>query len=65
MAELSSWVDDALLLGIEQAKVTHGKGTGILKETVRSILKKYKEVIIVNDPGDKETDYATTVKFSV
>lgn len=49
---LTQWVDDAILLGVTEAKIIHGKGNGILRETVRSFLRKYKEIEkAANDPS--------------
>lgn len=61
MMELPVWVDEAILLGIKEAKVIHGRGNGILKDTVRSTLRKFKEVDSVADEGGN--DYITLVKF--
>ncbi|MBX9853320.1 MAG: Smr/MutS family protein [Cytophagaceae bacterium] len=66
ITELTSWVDDALLLGIPEAKIVHGRGNGILKDTVRSFLKKYKEVDKVEDgPEFAGGNFVTVVKFKV
>lgn len=66
MTELETWVDDALLLGIEEAKVVHGRGSGVLKNTVRSFLRKYKEVESVGDEEQgKGGDHVTVVKFKI
>jgi len=60
ITDLNAWVDDAILLGIPEAKVVHGRGTGTLKELVRSFLRKYKEIEKV---GDDASDFVTLVKF--
>lgn len=61
---LESWTDDAILLGVKEAKIIHGRGTGVIKDTVRAFLKKYKEVeSLSGDPADKSGDYMTIVKF--
>ena len=66
ITELTSWVDDALLLGIPEAKIVHGRGNGILKDTVRGFLKKYKEVDKVEDgPEFGGGSFVTVVKFKV
>lgn len=61
---LSTWVDDAILLGISQATVFHGRGTGMIRDTVRSFLRKNP---FVEDLGDESPerggDYKTFVKF--
>jgi DNA mismatch repair protein MutS2 len=59
-------VDDAILLGVSEAKVVHGRGNGILKDTVRSFLRKYKEVQSVgDDEKGKGGDFVTVVKFKI
>ncbi|HEY8402786.1 MAG TPA: Smr/MutS family protein [Cytophagaceae bacterium] len=64
ITELSNWVDDAILLGVKEASIFHGRGTGVLKDTVRSFLRKYKEVESVADaPKDRGGDNMTIVKF--
>ena len=62
MVELPVWVDEAVILGIKEAKVVHGRGNGILKDTVRSFLRKYKEVASVGD-DERGGDFVTVVKF--
>jgi DNA mismatch repair protein MutS2 len=62
MLELPVWVDEAIILGIKEAKVVHGRGNGILKNTVRSLLRKYKEVESVGD-DERSGDFVTVVKF--
>ncbi len=64
MIELATWVDDAILLGVEEAKILHGRGNGVLKNTVRSILRKYKEVEKAGDDTVRG-DAVTAVKFKV
>jgi DNA mismatch repair protein MutS2 len=64
MNELSIWTDDAILLGITEAKIIHGRGNGILRNTVRSVLRKYKEVESVKDEAPERGGEAVTlVKF--
>lgn len=63
MMELLVWVDEAILLGIKEAKVIHGRGNGILKNTVRTTLRKFKEIDSVSDDGGN--DFVTLVKFTV
>jgi DNA mismatch repair protein MutS2 len=66
MIELSTWIDDALLLGVEEAKIIHGRGSGVLKNTVRSILRKYTQVEKASDEArERGGDSVTVVKFKV
>lgn len=39
MEIVSRFIDDALMVGIGQVKILHGKGNGILKEEIRKYLK--------------------------
>lgn len=34
-----SYLDDALMVGVPQVKILHGKGNGILREEIRKYLK--------------------------
>ncbi len=65
MVELVTWIDDAILLGVEEAKIIHGRGTGVIKDTVRSMLRKYKEVEKVGDEESGRRDSVTVVKFKL
>lgn len=66
MVELLTWIDDAILLGVEEAKILHGRGSGVIKNTVRAILKKYKEVAKISDEErEKRGDAVTVVKFKI
>lgn len=41
---LEPYIDEAVLLGIKQVKLLHGKGNGILRHVIRQYLAKRKEV---------------------
>jgi len=42
--QLESFLDDAVLAGLHQARIVHGKGTGILRQMVHSMLKRHRDV---------------------
>lgn len=64
--ELTSWVDDAILLGVKEASIMHGRGTGVIKDTVRAFLKKYNDVeSVVDAPREKGGEGVSLVKFRV
>jgi DNA mismatch repair protein MutS2 len=64
MALLNKNIDDALLLGIPGFKILHGRGTGAIKNMVRSQLKKYKEITHYGDEDHAHGgDGVTVVKF--
>ena len=44
MLDLDKYIDDAFIAGIKQAYIIHGKGTGVLREGIRSYIKKHKHV---------------------
>ena len=39
MEIVSRYIDDALMIGINEVKILHGKGNGVLKEEIRKYLK--------------------------
>jgi len=47
--------------GIYQVRIIHGKGTGILRERVHSILKRLKEVSSFRLAGEKKGGWGATV----
>lgn len=46
---LDQYLNDAILLGSNEVRILHGKGDGILRQLVREQLKRYHQVIKVND----------------
>lgn len=65
MRNVDKYLDDAMLAGLDQAKIIHGKGTGALIKGVSEILKTDKRVASYRFGDDKEGGYGVTiVKFS-
>jgi DNA mismatch repair protein MutS2 len=46
---LEQYIDTAILLGLGELRILHGKGEGVLRKVVRDHLKRYKEVASVKD----------------
>ncbi|HOE05433.1 MAG TPA: Smr/MutS family protein [Bacteroidales bacterium] len=44
LGEITAFIDDAIVLGISQVKILHGKGNGILRKSIREYLKTIKQV---------------------
>lgn len=42
--KLDKYIDDAVMGGLSQVQIIHGKGTGVLREGVRSFLKGHSQV---------------------
>lgn len=42
-------LDDALMLGVNQVRILHGKGHGILKEIIRNHLKGDRNIVSIGD----------------
>ncbi len=49
LEEVRDLVDDAIMLGIGSVTILHGKGTGALKEEIRSYLRSVREVASAKD----------------
>ena len=48
-SKLDAFIDEALLLGIDELRIIHGKGDGILREVVRNYLKTYDQIESITD----------------
>lgn len=65
MRNLDKYLDDAMLAGLDQAKIIHGKGTGALIKGVSENLKTDKRIASYRFGDDKEGGYGVTiVKFA-
>ena len=49
LSTLDQWIDKASLLGHKQLKIIHGKGTGILRNAIRTYLQTHSQVKHVID----------------
>jgi DNA mismatch repair protein MutS2 len=49
LTTVMAFVDDAVMLGIPEIKVIHGRGNGILKQVLRDYIRRVREVASVSD----------------
>ncbi|GEO04129.1 endonuclease MutS2 [Adhaeribacter aerolatus] len=62
LTQLMAFVDDAIMLGIPEIKIIHGRGNGILKQVLRDYLRSVKEVAsISNEHVERGGDGASLV----
>jgi len=59
--KLDKYLDDALLAGLEEVIIVHGKGTGTLKNAVVEFLRDYPHVLDFRPGGLTEGGYGVTV----
>ncbi|WP_324670089.1 endonuclease MutS2 [Geochorda subterranea] len=60
-AELDKYLDDCVLAGIERVRVIHGKGTGALRDAVRSYLRESRRIRRFAPAGPAEGGDGVTV----
>ncbi|WP_089332649.1 endonuclease MutS2 [Hymenobacter mucosus] len=57
---IMAYVDDAVMLGVSEIKILHGRGNGVLRQVVRDYLHRTREVASVADEhADRGGDGAT------
>ncbi|MFY9234948.1 MAG: endonuclease MutS2 [Fimbriimonadaceae bacterium] len=61
MEMLERFLDDAVLGGVHQVRIVHGKGEGILRELTREVLRKYRHVASYRDGEPGEGGHGVTV----
>ncbi len=62
--QVEKYLDRALMLGISQFKIIHGKGDGILRKLIRENLRNYKQVAALeNEHPDRGGDGITYVNL--
>ncbi len=64
MGKVESFIDEALLLGIDEVKIIHGKGFGVLREIVRNYTKDHPGIESVSDEhADRGGDGISIIKL--
>lgn len=46
---ITKFVDTAMIAGIREVRILHGKGTGALREAIRQLLRSYPEIVSIAD----------------
>ncbi|MGV3540994.1 MAG: endonuclease MutS2 [Rufibacter sp.] len=49
LTTVMNFMDDAIMLGIPEVKIIHGRGNGILKQVIRDYVRTLREVASVSD----------------
>ncbi len=49
MNKVETFIDEALLVGVDEIRIVHGKGHGVLREIVRNITKGHPSIASVED----------------
>ena len=49
MNKVESFIDEALLVGVDEVRIVHGKGHGVLREIVRNVTKGHPSIASVED----------------
>ena len=58
---LDKYIDDLLLVGMKQASIIHGFGTGVIRELVQSFVKNNKNISSYRYGGENEGGFGVTV----
>lgn len=59
--ELQKFLDDAVLAGVHQVRIVHGKGEGVLRKMCRDVLRKYPHVARYRDGEPSEGGHGVTI----
>jgi DNA mismatch repair protein MutS2 len=59
--QVTSYIDEAIMLGISEVKILHGKGNGILKEEIRRYLKTFGNILNFDDEHEESGGAGITV----
>ncbi len=64
LEQVEDFIDDALMVGVSEVRILHGKGTGALKEEIRRYLRTVAEVASATDAhADRGGAGITVVTF--
>ncbi|MEM9339625.1 MAG: endonuclease MutS2 [Bacteroidota bacterium] len=64
MTKVESFIDEALLLGMDEVRIVHGKGHGVLREIVRNYTKNHPRIAgVENEHADRGGDGISIVRL--
>ena len=64
IGKVEVFIDEALLLGVDEVKIIHGKGHGVLREIVRNCTKDHPNIASVSDEhADRGGDGISIIKL--
>ena len=58
---LDKYIDDLVVVGLKQATIIHGYGTGVIRELVQNFLKNNKNIASYRYGGENEGGFGVTV----
>ena len=58
---LDKYIDDLVVVGLKQATIIHGYGTGVIRELVQKFLKNNKNIASYRYGGENEGGFGVTV----
>ena len=62
--KVESYIDEAILLGVDEVKIIHGKGHGVLREIVRNYTKDHPGIESVSDEhADRGGDGISVIRL--
>lgn len=60
---VGDYLDECLARGIFEIRIIHGKGKGVLRRIVHSVLESHPEVVAYSTPSDASSWGATVVSL--
>jgi DNA mismatch repair protein MutS2 len=64
MQKVAEYIDEAIMVDVNEVRILHGKGNGILRQLIREYLKT---VDLINSFGDESVEFGgagiTVVRF--
>ncbi|MDX1685651.1 MAG: endonuclease MutS2 [Saprospiraceae bacterium] len=58
---IQNYLDEAVVIGIDQLEIVHGKGSGVLRRVVRDKAREYKQVKSLDHPAPEDGGEGITI----